>query len=176
MREVSRSERRERRETDGDGMVVSALMAKSEPGTVLICADVSGYASVVIREGLRLATLEKASAVVLHVVDDRFPYPDLYAVNNPDVDYFQTLRKTALERMKEWARAAPDAPPTEFMVARGKPSTVILEVAAERHPDLVVIGSHGLSGPRHPHALGGTAERVARSSPASILIVVRSPE
>jgi nucleotide-binding universal stress UspA family protein len=143
-----------------------------EESAVLICADMSTYAPVVIREGLRIAALENAPAVVLHVVDDRFPYPDLFAVNNPDVDYFLTLREKALGQLRRWT-AGEGSPRPELMVARGKPSSVILEVAANRRPSLVVLGAHGLTGARHPHALGGTAERVARSSPASVLIVVR---
>lgn len=150
-------------------------MTNATTGAVLICADMSGYAPVVVREGLRLAALEQIPAIVLHVIDDRFPYPDLFAVNNPDVDYFLTLRETALRRLREWTAAA-TGPRPELVVARGKPSSVILEVAAERRPSLVVVGAHGLTGPRHPHALGATAERVARSSPASVLIVVRRTE
>ena len=156
-------------------MVPSARMTKVPSGAVLICADMSGYAPVVVREGLRHAALEKAAAILLHVVDDRFPYPDLFAVNRPDVDYFLTLREVALRRLREWA-ATPPAQAPEFVVARGKPSAVILDVAAERRAALVVVGAHGLTGARHPHALGATAERVARSSPASVLIVVRAPE
>jgi nucleotide-binding universal stress UspA family protein len=151
-------------------------MTKVPSGAVLICADMSGHAPVVVREGLRHAALEKAPAVVLHVVDDRFPYPDLFAVNRPDVDYFLTLREIALRRLHDWAAAASPAHPPEFVVARGKPSTVILDFAAERRVSLVVVGAHGLTGARHPHALGATAERVARSSSASVLIVVRAPE
>lgn len=151
-------------------------MTKEVSGAVLICADMSGYAPVVIREGLRIAGLEKVAAIVLHVVDDRFPYPDLFAVNNPDADYFLTLRENALRRLREWVSPESSAGRPELIVARGKPSSVILEVAAERRPSLVVVGAHGLTGARHPHALGGTAERVARSSPASVLIVVRPPE
>jgi nucleotide-binding universal stress UspA family protein len=156
-------------------MVRSARVKKIETRTVLIGADMSAHAPTVIHEGLRIATLENARAIVLHVVDDRFPYPDLFAVNNPDVDYFQTLRVSALAKLKEWAGSTA-APPTELIVARGKPSSVILDVARERRPDLLVIGAHGLSGARHPHSLGATAERVARSSPVSILIVVAGRE
>jgi len=150
-------------------------MTHSTSGAVLICADMSTYAPIVLREGLRLAALEQNPAIVLHVIDDRFPYPDLFAVNNPDVDYFLTLREAALRRLREWTAAA-DGPKPEIVIARGKPSTVILEVAGERGPSLVVVGAHGLTGSRHPRALGATAERVARSSPASVLIVVRPTE
>lgn len=153
-------------------MVRSARVEKTESVTVLIGADMSVHGPAVIAEGLRLARLEKARAVVLHVIDDRFPYPDLFAVNNPDIDYFQTLRARALEKLREWIRSVPDAPPSELLVARGKPSSVILEVAQERGCDLIVIGAHGLSDGRHSHTLGATAERVARSSPCSVLIVV----
>ncbi len=150
-------------------------MTKAKSGAVLICADMSSYAPVVLREGLRLAALEQLPAIVLHVIDDRFPYPDLFAVNNPDVDYFLTLREAALRRLREWASSSA-GPIPELVVARGKPSTIILEVAGERGPSLVVIGAHGLTGSRHPRTLGATAERVARSSPASVLIVVRPTE
>jgi nucleotide-binding universal stress UspA family protein len=152
-------------------MVRSARVEKTEPVTVLIGADMSAHAPAVIAEGLRLAKLENGRAIVLHVIDDRFPYPDLFAVNNPDIDYFQTLRAGALEKLKAWVRLVPDAPPTELLVARGKPSSVILEVAQERGPDLVVVGAHGMGDARH-HGLGATAERVARSSMSSVLIVV----
>jgi nucleotide-binding universal stress UspA family protein len=134
----------------------------------------SPYAPFVVREGLRVAALERNPAIVLHVIDDRFPYPDLFAVNKPDVDYFLTLREAALRRLREWTDST--VPKPELVVARGKPSTVMLEVAAERQPSLVVVGAHGLTGNRHPRALGATAERVARSSPASVLIVVRPAE
>lgn len=155
-------------------MVRSARVEKVASRTVLISADMSAHAPIVVSEGLRQARLEGGRAIVLHVIDDRFPYPDLFAVNNPDVDYFQTLRKVSLEKLKGWVRAVPDAPATELIVARGKPSSVILEITREREPDLVVIGAHGLTGPRHPHSLGATAERVARSSPSSVLIVIRA--
>ena len=152
-------------------MVRSARVETADSVTVLIGADMSAHAPAVIAEGLRIARLERGRAIVLHVVDDRFPYPDLFAVNNPDIDYFQTLRVAALEKLKAWVRAVPDAPPAELLVARGKPSSVILEVTQERRPALVVVGAHGLGDGRH-HGLGATAERVARSSTSSVLIVV----
>jgi nucleotide-binding universal stress UspA family protein len=157
-------------------MVRSARVEKIESRTVLIGADMSAHAPIVIREGLRMARLEHARAIVLHVVDDRFPYPDLFAVNNPDIDYFQTLRLSALAKIKEWAGSNAEVSPPELIVARGKPSSVILDVARERQPDLLVIGAHGLTGARHPHSLGATAERVARSSSVSVLIVVAGRE
>jgi hypothetical protein len=85
-------------------MVRSARVEKIESRTVLIGADMSAHAPVVIREGLRMARLENARAIVLHVIDDRFPYPDLFAVNNPDVDYFQTLRRAALDETQGMGR------------------------------------------------------------------------
>jgi nucleotide-binding universal stress UspA family protein len=150
-------------------------MAIAKSGAVLICADMSSYAPAVVREGLRRAALEQFPAIVLHVIDDRFPYPDLFAVNKPDVDYFLTLREAALVRLREWTASAA-GPRPEIIVARGKPSAVILEVAGERSPSLVVLGAHGLTGSRHPRTLGATAERVARASPASVLIVVHPTE
>jgi nucleotide-binding universal stress UspA family protein len=137
---------------------------------VLICADLSHHGLRVVREGVRFAALEKAPVVLLYVIDDRFPYPDLFSLDHPDENFYQALREKALEHLRRWAREAGAPHGTEFLVARGKPSTVIVDLAQERRPVLLVVGAHGLSR-RHGHSLGATAERVARDTPCSILIV-----
>ncbi|MGH9442590.1 MAG: universal stress protein [Thermoanaerobaculia bacterium] len=145
--------------------------ARSAPSPVLIAVDLSIHGPSVLKEGFREAKSRKAPALVLHVIDDRFPYPDLYSLGHPDSNFYKTLRKDALGQLKQWINAAGDRDAPEFLIVWGKPSATILEVARERNPQLLVIGAHGLTEPRHAHTIGGTVERVSRETPCSILIV-----
>ena len=75
----------------------------------------------------------------------------------------RALRDVAAEVRKAWGK-------TESVLVRGTPMDVILETAAARGCDLIVIGSHG----RHGFArvmLGSIAEKVVRFSPLPVLTV-----
>jgi nucleotide-binding universal stress UspA family protein len=52
----------------------------------------------------------------------------------------------------------------------GYPATTIVELAKEKEIDLIVMGSHGLTGVAHV-LFGSTADRVVRKAPCSVLAV-----
>ena len=58
----------------------------------------------------------------------------------------------------------------ETAVCEGYAATVIVEEAAEREVDLIVIGTHGRSGIKHL-LLGSIAERVVQKAPCPVLTV-----
>ena len=62
------------------------------------------------------------------------------------------------------------APVPHSAVRAGKPATEILECAAEEHADLIVMGTHGLTGYRRLF-FGSVTERVLRHSPIPVLAV-----
>jgi nucleotide-binding universal stress UspA family protein len=62
----------------------------------------------------------------------------------------------------------------EIHLLSGYSSTEILRLAQETDIDLIVMGSHGLTGFAHV-LFGSTADRVVRKAPCSVL-TVRSPE
>ena len=57
----------------------------------------------------------------------------------------------------------------EYEIAVGKPSVEILRVASERSCELIVMGSHGLTGARKLF-FGSTTERVLRETPLPVLV------
>jgi nucleotide-binding universal stress UspA family protein len=63
----------------------------------------------------------------------------------------------------------------EYDVATGKPATEILRVARERCCDLIVMSSHGRSGPRK-WPLGSTTERVLRETSVPVLVIPAAGE
>ena len=75
-----------------------------------------------------------------------------------------------LERFttKVFHGAAPAALVPEYEVAVGKPADEILRVARARHCDLIVMGTHGLTGMRKLF-FGSTTERVLRETEVPVL-------
>ena len=64
--------------------------------------------------------------------------------------------------------APPSAVTLEYDVAVGKPASEILRVAADRRCDLIVMGTHGLTGMRKLF-FGSTTERVLRETTVPVL-------
>jgi universal stress protein A len=60
--------------------------------------------------------------------------------------------------------------PCDTFVASGNAAPEILNLAAKRHIDLIVMGTHGRTGVKH-FLLGSVAERVVRESPVPVLTV-----
>jgi len=60
--------------------------------------------------------------------------------------------------------------PHEIFVASGNAAPEILNLAAERHIDLIVMGTHGRTGVKH-FLLGSVAERVVRESLVPVMTV-----
>jgi nucleotide-binding universal stress UspA family protein len=58
---------------------------------------------------------------------------------------------------------------------RGEPKDKIIDIAAEWHADLVVLGSHGRSG-LNRFLMGSVSEAVARHAPCSVEIVRAHPK
>lgn len=58
----------------------------------------------------------------------------------------------------------------EGLLEIGEPWRMILEVAKQRHADLIVMGTHGRQGLSRA-VLGSVAERVVRESPVPVLTV-----
>jgi nucleotide-binding universal stress UspA family protein len=61
----------------------------------------------------------------------------------------------------------------ETLVRMGRAQSEIPDTAKAIGADLIVLGTHGYSGPKHA-LLGGTAERVVRQAACPVLTVRRS--
>jgi nucleotide-binding universal stress UspA family protein len=82
----------------------------------------------------------------------------------PDVEFEASTRKglesLARERLADVSH--------EIAVASGNAAAEILNLAKQRHVDLIVMGTHGRGGMKH-FFLGSVAERVVRESPVPVL-------
>jgi nucleotide-binding universal stress UspA family protein len=113
-----------------------------------------------------VATRTEGSLAVLFVED-----PLLFAAAGNASSVRQDLRRQ-LERFVNRAlrRAADDLPSIVFEIAVGKPAEEIERVARRLHCNLIVMGSHGLTGATHL-LLGSTTDKVIRSASIPVLAI-----
>jgi len=140
--------------------------------SILIATDLDAPSIAAARWALEQLA-PGADATLLHVVDppDRPSFGEHLLPPREEVE--SAARDYANARLRDIAELVLGGVP-RCEVRSGKPHEVIATVAAELHSDLVVVGPHG-SRPRTHKFLGTTAERVARSAPAPVLIGTNPP-
>jgi nucleotide-binding universal stress UspA family protein len=107
--------------------------------------------------------------ILLHVVDD--PLADVYGPRRAN---FYAEVENAMEKSKEMLRNAAQSHaadvPCEITVKRGNPSEEILDLATSQQADVIVMSTHGRTGPQRL-LIGSVAEKVVRSAPCPVLTV-----
>jgi len=120
-----------------------------------------------------LAHLYGARVSALHVVAPTVtPYPGLPAID-PHADQAAEaagLRRFCSETARAFSGVIAAGTPVDVMVHVGEPARDILESAASLPADLIVMGTHGLSGFEHL-LLGSVAEKVLRKAACPVLTV-----
>jgi nucleotide-binding universal stress UspA family protein len=122
---------------------------------VLVGIDFSEGSLGAVREAQWLAHRTGLDLQVLHVTESEDPWrPDAPA--------------------QDWLRAVP-VDPKALLVRQGQPWVEIVRHAHEVSAAVIVVGSHGASGPQ-AITLGSTASKVALRSPCPVLFVARRAE
>jgi len=141
---------------------------------ILVPIDFSEHARPILDWASHLAEVHGASILLLHAyhlpvefqqLEGAYLPPDFWS--NVKSEAEQTLAKYAADLEKAGTRV-------ETVVREGYPASVIIDEAAERGVDLIVIGTHGLSGLKHM-LLGSIAERVVQKAHCPVL-TVKSPD
>lgn len=149
------------------------LTVLDEPETVpgpidgiFVPYDFSEPAEEAVRYGEALADLYDAELSFVHVVQD-LTVPMEYEVQVPDVDLeaVKDRAKTALEEVSDRAH--------RVIVRTGNPARRIVELAEDRHADLLVISTHGRTGLQRV-LLGSVAEQVIRQAPCPVFTIKAS--
>lgn len=136
--------------------------------TILHPTDFSARAEWAFKLACALARDHGARLIILHVV----PAPVMgYAQGVIPPEPEQTEAQL-FERLQEYATHA-DAVPHEEILIEGDPAEEILEVAAERRADMIILGTHGWTG-LDRLLMGSVAERVVRKASCPVLSV-RTP-
>jgi nucleotide-binding universal stress UspA family protein len=137
---------------------------------ILVPIDFSEHADSVIEWSRHLAMEHSSQLILLHVYHLPVEFQQLEGAYLPP-DFWANVKSEAeqtLGRHVSDLRAA--GLQVEAVVREGYPATVIVDEAESQRADLIVIGTHGLSGLKHL-LLGSIAERVVQKAPCPVLAV-----
>jgi len=125
---------------------------------------------------LLLARTYRAELLLVHVIP---PMPSLSGPELPgsfDAGRFQVaLGQSAIRSMDAVRKKRiPKGIKAKAFIVQGSPAHEIVELAAKKHVDLIVISTHGETGFKHL-LFGSVAEKVVRHAKQPVLII-RSPQ
>jgi len=140
---------------------------------ILVPVDGSATSLRGLSEAVALAKRERSRIFLVHVLDEFFVLaaPEAAVYSESVIEDLQRGARRVLEKAEARVRAA------GLQVSSVMPETVggragdeIVRQAKKLKADLIVIGTHGLSGLKHL-LLGSIAERVVQKAPCPVLTV-----
>ena len=144
--------------------------------TILGATDFSEHGDAALGRAAALAASSNARLIAFHVLPEpEAPSPLLahYDVEVTKDRIEQAKREAAAELEKRIPEALRQAGlDVEYLVSFGDPASEILEADAKRHPDLIVVSTHGRRGWQR-WIMGSVAERVLQMAKADVLAVRR---
>ena len=119
---------------------------------------------------IHLAEEHKSRVVLFHAYHLPVEFQQLEGAYLPP-DFWANVKAEAAESLGRYAEEVRSRGiPVETVVTEGYAATAIIDEIANQSADLVVIGTHGLSGLKHL-LLGSIAERVVQKATCPVLTV-----
>ena len=137
---------------------------------ILVPLDFSDNTPAILDWAAHLAEEHASRMILLHAYHLPVEFQQLEGAYLPP-DFWASVRSEAEQQLGEYAETLRGRGlAVETAVCEGYAATVIVEEAARLDADLIVIGTHGLSGLKHL-LLGSIAERVVQKAPCPVLTV-----
>jgi nucleotide-binding universal stress UspA family protein len=143
---------------------------------ILVPVDFTDVTTRPLTLAVDLARAANGTVMLLTVVDDSFPNPDILSFQLPWADYHRHLRDEAHRRLEQLTREVSVAGSVEICVVRGHPARTIIRFATDEACDLIVMATHGTRGLQHA-LLGSVTDKVIRQVHCPVLVVrLHDPE
>lgn len=138
--------------------------------TILVPTDFSKHSEWASRAALSLAKKTGATIHLLYVVDvPQYAFSAAHEMWN--MEERQRMAGEAYQKLKFMAAEPPFSKyPTQIAVEQGAAYQMICEYAAQKSIDLIVMGSHGITGLRKIF-IGSTTEKVIHHAPCPVLSI-----
>ncbi len=141
---------------------------------IAFCTDFSENADQAFLVARDLATQFGATLNIIHVMVSFSLSPPVHATYMPieyDPNFVEEVTQAAQNSINEkYLNKVSEGVQCQVHLLSGYAATEILRVVEEQKIDLIVMGSHGLTGLAHV-LFGSTADRVVRRAPCSVLTV-----
>jgi nucleotide-binding universal stress UspA family protein len=141
---------------------------------ILVPVDFSIHSREALRMAVELGRQFQSAITLVHVFEPAvYALPDGYVIFTPQqLEGFIREFERQLESDKQEALRL-GAGHVDTRLLEGFPAAEITRYASEAHSDLIVMGTHGRTGPKHL-LLGSVAERVVRTAPCPVLTLKAS--
>lgn len=137
---------------------------------ILVPLDFSDDSGRALDHAIGIAVRSGASLVLATVIEDSFPYPELFAWDRPNEEFYKAMRERALHHMDQMLGDRAAGIPVERVVVKGKPRHEIAALARDVGADLIVLARHGSSGLRTAF-MGSTALALLREAHCAVLVL-----
>lgn len=137
--------------------------------TIVVATDFGESSSQAVLRAADLAQRYASELIVIHVVESATPAFPLALT--PEPEHVAAVVTQGLLSVVE--RLQETVPGARSVLLKGSPAHQIVTFVEENAVDLVVVGTHGRSGPSR-WLLGSVAEKVVRSCSTAVL-TVRDP-
>ncbi len=136
---------------------------------IILGTDLSELADPAARAAAALAKKVGAWVTITHVYDF---FPAIELLQEPyDLHADASFSGILGDKLLDVQRQRFDGVPSDTRVLRDKSTvTALCELASDKEADLIVLGTHGLTGVTRL-LLGSVAERVIRHAPCSVMVV-----
>ncbi len=147
---------------------------KPEIKKILVPIDFSDYSKNALKYAVNIVKTFKAEMFLIYVVEPVI-YPPDFSMGQIAIPSVNTeWDERAKDELKKLADTEiPKEIKVQTIIKTGKPFIEIIDTAAEKDIDLIVIATHGHSGVEHI-LFGSTAEKVVRKAPCPVL-TLREP-
>lgn len=140
---------------------------------ILVPLDGSGLAEHALEPAIRMAQADDAELILLRIAAHkgaRISEGGVYSYLrwNELVERDQQEAVDYLERVQQ--TKIPRAVPARVLVLHGDEAGAIVDTAASEDVDLIIMSTHGRSGPRR-WILGSVTEKVLREAPCPVLVI-----
>ncbi len=136
--------------------------------SIVVATDFSETSQAALELGTTLALDMGARLLIVHVESPEVMY------GGEELDLLmQPVESPVAMRLLEQVFPTDPNVPCEHHLLTGSASDEIVRFAAEHHADLIVVGTHGRSGPLRL-LLGSVAQSVVRHAPCPVLTVKSS--
>ena len=136
---------------------------------ILCPVDFSNDSFAALDYAVDFAKQSEGKLILLHVVDN--PLAEQYG---PSGQNFYAEVEHAFEKSKELlakvAQTHAAGVSCEAVVVRGNPYEEIIDLAKEQQADVIVMSTHGRTGPQRL-VIGSVAEKVVRTAPCPVFTV-----
>jgi len=145
-----------------------------QPRNILVPTDFSEASDQAFAMALEIAEAGRSRVFLLHVISGTLQQcVSDYAIDKSILDRVLSAGIVySNDKLRETIARFPESRQTKVIpdVRRGQPHEEILQEAAERNIDLIVIASHGKTA-LQKYFIGSVAEKVMKEAPCPVLLV-----